>query len=602
MNLPLWPAPPLPARPLPSPLGPPAPPPAAPAGAGGARPQPLPPGTTLGRGRYTIEGIAGYGGFGYVYLARDRWGQPLAVKQCTDLTSEGLMQFGHEGAVQKILHHAAFVRVYAQFVERLPGTSPQDAAEALFTVMEYVPGRALEDLLAERLQRGAGPFPEAEVLAWAAQLLDALQHAHAVGVIHRDIKPSNLLLLPDGRTIKVIDFGIAKIGGAGAHTLRAARGVSPPYSPPEQYAQTGQTDAYSDVYAVGATLYHLLTGHAPVDAPVRQSGKTLVPPRGHNPALSPAFEAVILRAMQLDVAARYQTAGEMLGALPAILRGPAPAQRKPKPRALSLRLLLALALTSLGAGLVLSAYAGRLTPGGAMPLDLVSPELVPGELANWEVILGELVPRDFALALAPLRSVLDTAATRTASVAAMPTAPPPTVETALRTPGPARTAGMPAAVPSATPTATRTATPTPSPTPSPAATATPIPTATPNASATAAAFQQQIELAVAATLTAQPTAVPQPPIGALGGGAQNVAMLGVVDGGPEGGLVNLRSGPGTNSGVLLGVNTGEEVLVLGRNQNGSWLQVRIANGTQGWMSALYIRTGGPVDSYPVVAP
>lgn len=277
--------------------------------------QPLAPGASLGRGRYIIEQVLGQGGFGYVYLARDQQGRECAIKQCTDLSPAGLIQFGHEGAVQKILDDATFVRVYAQFVERAAPASAQPGVESLFTVMEYVPGRSLEDLLAERLGQGRGPFTEQDAVGWAAQLLRALGHAHAVGVIHRDLKPANILLLPDGKSVKVIDFGIAKIGGAGAQTLQGARGVSPGYSPPEQYAQTGQTDAFSDIYALGATLYHLLTGETPTDAPLRLSGQALTPPRQHNPAISPLIEDVILQALELNVADRYQDAGEMLAAL-----------------------------------------------------------------------------------------------------------------------------------------------------------------------------------------------------------------------------------------------------------------------------------------------
>lgn len=277
--------------------------------------QPLAQGATLARGKYTIETVLGHGGFGYVYLARDQQGQAVAIKQCIDLSSEGLMQFGHEVAVQKIVDDATFVRVFAQFVEKVTQAPPQTATESLFTVMEYVPGRSLEELLTERLQQNQGPFAEHDAVSWIDQLLGALHHAHEVGVIHRDIKPANILLLPDGKRVKVIDFGIAKIGGAGTQTLHGARGVSPGYSPPEQYAQSGQTDTFSDIYAVGATLYRLLTGHAPVDAPVRQSGQTVTRPRQYNPSLSPMVERVILQALQLDVADRFQSAVEMQAAL-----------------------------------------------------------------------------------------------------------------------------------------------------------------------------------------------------------------------------------------------------------------------------------------------
>ncbi|MBK8048777.1 MAG: serine/threonine protein kinase [Anaerolineales bacterium] len=254
-------------------------------------------------------------GFGYVYLAHDRQGHAYAIKQCTDLSSEGLMQFGHEVAVQKILTDETFVRLYAQFVEQAPQPDTGAMAESLFTVMEYIPGRSLEELLDERLQRNQGPFSEQTVIPWMIQLLASLHHAHDVGVIHRDIKPGNILLMPGGNRIKVIDFGIAKIGGSGNQTLSGARGISPGYSPPEQYAQSGKTDRFSDLYAVGATLYHLLTGVSPVDAPVRQSGQLLIPPRQHNPSLSLLIEHVIVRSMQLDVADRFQSALEMQAAL-----------------------------------------------------------------------------------------------------------------------------------------------------------------------------------------------------------------------------------------------------------------------------------------------
>ena len=136
--------------------------------------QPLPQGITLGRGKYTVEKVLGQGGFGYVYLARDRQGRTCAIKQCTDLSPEGLMQFGHEGAVQKLLDDATFVRVYAQFVEKVTPVQTQPTTESLFTVMEYVPGRSLEELLAERLGQNRGPFAEADATHWITQLLGSL--------------------------------------------------------------------------------------------------------------------------------------------------------------------------------------------------------------------------------------------------------------------------------------------------------------------------------------------------------------------------------------------------------------------------------------------
>ncbi len=278
---------------------------------------PLSPGATLMRGQYTIERLLGGGGFGYVYLARDRQGQQVAIKQCTELDAEAVMQFGHELAVLKMLapNSTYFPKVQAEFTEALPGALP-NSPKYSFAVMEFVAGQTLEDALDERLNRRQGPFSEAEATAWIMQLLEALEHAHQRNIIHRDVKPANIMLLPDGKHIKIIDVGIAKIGGAGSMTQRGAAAASPGFAPPEQYAQAGQTDRVSDIYAAGATLYALLTGVAPVEAPARMSGgQTLTPPRQFNPALSASVEAVILRAMEMNVAQRYQSAGDMLAAL-----------------------------------------------------------------------------------------------------------------------------------------------------------------------------------------------------------------------------------------------------------------------------------------------
>ena len=278
---------------------------------------PLPSGTPLARGQYTVERLLGGGGFGYVYLARDRQKQHYAVKQCTELDADAVMQFGHELAVLKMLAPAStyFPKVYAEFTEALPGTPP-NSPKYSFAVMEFVQGQTLEDLLDERLNRQQGPFPEAEAKAWIVQLLDALDHAHQRNIIHRDVKPANIMVAPDGKQIKIIDVGIAKIGGAGSMTQRGAAAASAGYAPPEQYAQAGKTDRFTDIYAVGATMYVLLTGVVPADAAARMSGvQTLTPPRQINPALSALVEDVVLRAMEMDVTRRYQSAADMLAAL-----------------------------------------------------------------------------------------------------------------------------------------------------------------------------------------------------------------------------------------------------------------------------------------------
>ena len=264
---------------------------------------------------------------------------------------------------------------------------------------------------------------------------------------------------------------------------------------------------------------------------------------------------------------------------------------------MSLRTLIPLALASLAAAALLSACASG------------------------------MVPNAVALAFEPGGATPDTAATRAVATfdaalqapavfAARPGATP--VPTATMSPTP-----TPSPVPTLSPTRlpTRTASPTPTATATRRPTATPPVTSTPNFAATAEALQRQIDTAVAATLTAQPTLaaplVPQRPVqpqqpaplqprqdselepAPPASSAQIVGMLGTVDAGEEGGLVNLRTGPGTDSPVLMGVDSGQRVLVLARNQAATWLYIRNADGMTGWMSADYVVTGQPVESYPV---
>lgn len=194
-----------------------------------------------------------------------------------------------------------------------------------------------------------------------------------------------------------------------------------------------------------------------------------------------------------------------------------------------------------------------------------------------------LSPNAVALAIEPLRSTPDSQAT--AAVATFAAA----LATSPRSMGGASVALLP------------TWTPTPTPPP----TLTPAPTTTPDVAATETALQAQIQAAVAATLAAQPTATAQatpiaaaalPDVASTLGGMQ---MIAIVDGD---GPVNLRSGPSTDYLVLTGVDSGAEVLIMGRNQSADWLYIRTANGTPGWMSALYVSTAQAPQSYPIVEP
>ena len=177
--------------------------------------------------------------------------------------------------------------------------------------MDLVQGQSLADLIAAR-----GPLPEAQVLEWARQLLDALAYCHSRGVIHRDIKPQNVIIRPDGQAV-LVDFGLVKLWDPrDPRTRTVVRGMgTPEYAPPEQWGM-GHTDPRSDLYSLGATLYYALTGQAPATATDRTARPALfIPPRRFNLSLRPQTEAAILKAMELAQDARWGSAAEMAAAL-----------------------------------------------------------------------------------------------------------------------------------------------------------------------------------------------------------------------------------------------------------------------------------------------
>jgi len=273
---------------------------------------PMPPGTPLKQSRYRIKQFLSAGGFGATYTAEDTLFNNLVVvvKESFDQSPGAKEQFETEATILRSLTHDHLVRVTDAFIE---------PTGKMYLVMEYVEGEDLEDILG----RSPVGLPEQQVLVWFDQVLDALAYCHGLRVVHRDLKPANIRLRPDGKTIKVLDFGIAKIGGQTVRTRDAARGVTDGYSPPEQYSRG--TDTYSDVYSLGATLYTLLTGRVPpVSLDIQAAGAVLVSPRQLNPKVSAGTEQVILAAMQLIPAHRYQTAGEMRQALALVRHGKAP--------------------------------------------------------------------------------------------------------------------------------------------------------------------------------------------------------------------------------------------------------------------------------------
>lgn len=184
-----------------------------------------------------------------------------------------------------------------------------------YLVMDYIEGPNLKELLDEARQQG-GLLPERQVLEWADQICAALIYLHGQDppIIHRDVKPANVKLTSDN-AVKLVDFGLVKFYDFGdATTITLVQGVgTPTYAPLEQYgAGSGRTDARSDIYSLGATLYHLLTGRPPAHAQERfLQPESLSSPRSFNPRISPLTEYLILKAMAIRPDDRYQTVQEM---------------------------------------------------------------------------------------------------------------------------------------------------------------------------------------------------------------------------------------------------------------------------------------------------
>jgi len=246
--------------------------------------------------RYRIVKLLGQGGFGAVYRAWDmNLKRAFALKENLDLSPESVRQFEREASFLADLHHPNLPRVIDCFVI-------QDQGQYL--VMDYIEGETLE----EKMNRVGGPLPEAQVLPWITQVCEALTflHTQKPPVIHRDIKPANIKVTPEGKAV-LVDFGIAKAQKGQMQTTLGARAVTEGYSPPEQYGH-GVTDVRSDLYALGATLYHMLTGIPPVESVQRYLGSSLPPPRRINQSVSPATETAVLKAMDIDMSNRFQSA------------------------------------------------------------------------------------------------------------------------------------------------------------------------------------------------------------------------------------------------------------------------------------------------------
>lgn len=252
-------------------------------------------------GKYEILKEIGRGGMSIVYLAMDKrlnkqWAVKEIPKRALDKNNEVVVQSAiAEANMIKRLDHPAIVRI----VDIINND------DVIYIIEDYIEGETLGTIVENN-----GAQPQELVIEWAMQICEALEYLHTrkPPIIYRDMKPTNVMLKPEGN-VKIIDFGIAreyKERGLADTVSLGTRG----YAAPEQFGGRGQTDARTDVYCLGVTMYHLVTGQNPCDPPYE-----IKPIRHWNPQLSAGLEAIIEKCTQANPNDRYQSCAELLYAL-----------------------------------------------------------------------------------------------------------------------------------------------------------------------------------------------------------------------------------------------------------------------------------------------
>jgi eukaryotic-like serine/threonine-protein kinase len=271
-------------------------------------------------GRYELGSVLGRGGMAEVYLAHDtRLGRTVAVKTLrVDLARDPSFQarFRREAQSAASLNHPSIVAVYDT------GEDYVDGVSIPYIVMEYVDGSTLRELL----HSGRKLLPE-RAMEMTVGILQALEYSHRAGIVHRDIKPANVMLTRTGQ-VKVMDFGIARAMGESGMTMTQTAAVigTAQYLSPEQ-AKGEQVDARSDLYSTGCLLYELLTvrppfvGDSPVAVAYQHVREDPQPPSVFDPEVTPAMDAIVLKALTKDPDYRYQSADEMRADVEAALDG-----------------------------------------------------------------------------------------------------------------------------------------------------------------------------------------------------------------------------------------------------------------------------------------
>ncbi|HZG69284.1 MAG TPA: serine/threonine-protein kinase [Herpetosiphonaceae bacterium] len=246
---------------------------------------------------YRLTKVIKEGGMGMVYKAIDAAGAEYAIKEMHDRFAnqterdEGIQRFIEEAELLHNLNHPAIPKVYRSFIDE----------GRYYLSMEFIYGEDLEDVL-----KRVKSFPEPTVMRWADQLCDVLEYMHEAGLIYRDMKPANIMIDRDDN-VKLVDFGIAKVLQPGQRNTMVG---TPGYAPPEQYQ--GLATRESDLYALAATLHHLLTGRDPRDHPPF----TFPLATTIRPEISLQTAKALDKALEMEVAQRFPTVEAFRRALP----------------------------------------------------------------------------------------------------------------------------------------------------------------------------------------------------------------------------------------------------------------------------------------------
>ncbi len=258
-------------------------------------------------GSYEMVETIGQGTYGTVFRARDQDGRFVVVKQLFDTGSGSPEDFEYQ---RRLFHREAEILSMVNHPKIVHGIELIERDPDLFFVMELVQGQSLRQVFDEwKLKNNDQPFPPETVVAIGLEICDALQYVHSLPgqIIYRDLKPENVMWDAGAQVCKLIDFGTARFS---AKSRKVTQGLGTEgYAPPELYSTRADVTFSADVFTIGAVLYELLTGESPEPKATPRDF------RGFDPRIPDGLKRIVLKSLQLDPLARFQTAGEMGQAL-----------------------------------------------------------------------------------------------------------------------------------------------------------------------------------------------------------------------------------------------------------------------------------------------